>query len=313
MKKVLITGGAGFIGSHLVEECLSRGWEVHVLDSLVSGKASYIHHPGVVLYTESIVARIEIDEVFDYVFHLAAEPYIPYSYMAPRLFCETNIIGTLSVLDYAKRTGVKRVLVVSTSEVYGTCSPGTELTEKSPLNPISTYAVTKLAADRLSIARWHEDKVPVIIFRPFNCFGPRATQEYVIPEIIAQAIRGDTIKLGNTESVRDFSYVADTAWAMAECIEKGTLGEVYHYGSGLYRDIGSIVVDVENILNKRLKIVRDEGRFRPVDVTWLWADNSKFDSLPVGEHYDTVFFTGLQKTIEWFQNNGNRWAYEGRS
>jgi nucleoside-diphosphate-sugar epimerase len=320
-KRVLITGGAGFIGSHLVEECISRGWEVSVIDTngpqlfkFLAGASlrsrNYIVACGSITNQKALASEFA-ERRPDYIFHLAAEPYIPKSYDDPRLFIDTNIVGTLNVLELAQQVKAERVLIISSSEVYGCRDSGTRLTEDSPLSPISTYAVTKLAADRLAISRSIECGVPAIVLRPFNCYGGRATQSYVIPEVISQAHRGDTIKLGNIKSARDFSYVADTAWAMAEIIEKGNVGEVYHYGSGTVRTIESIVDVVSEVMNKPLMIEVDQSRLRPADVTWLWADNSKFNSVVDATARPlTRFEDGIRQTIDWFRANGERWPYE---
>lgn len=324
-KKVLITGGAGFIGSHLVEECQRRGWQIVVVDTVAShlwdwtkrGKTAPIDDSYLV-YEGSVQNPEDLRIIFarhrpHYVFHLAAEPYIPKCFDNPRLFMDVNVTGTVNVLEACEQFGVERVLVISSSEVYGCREPGTRLREDSPLNPISTYAVSKLAADRLAITRFHECGVPAIVLRPFNCYGPRATQTYVVPEIVAQAHRGDALQLGNVESVRDFSYVVDTAWAMAEIIVKGQPGETYHYGSGQALSIRQIVEVVAKVIGKKLTIELDRSRLRPADVTWLLADTTKFrETVGAESHLSISFEAGIEATVRWFCANGKRWPYEDR-
>lgn len=314
-KRVLITGGSGFIGSHLVDECLGRGWEVLSIDlvGMMSANRKLHCREDDVRSKATVLLKRHADyfaKPVDYVFHLAAEPFIPKSYTDPATFIHTNVCGTLNILELSQLIGARRVLVVSTSEVYGRVDHGTAILESAPLRPLSTYGATKLAADRLAIARYCESHVPVIVLRPFNAYGPRASQPYVIPEIVSQASRGNVVRLGNIDSVRDFSYVTDTAWAMAEIIEKGELGEVYHYGSGEARTVRDIANSIMEVMDKGFSIEIEQSRLRPADVTWLLACNSKFESAVGRQRPRVSLESGLRRMIDWFIANGERWPYE---
>lgn len=316
-KRVVVTGGAGFFGSHLCEEFLARGYEVTAIDNLKYGRWNFVPSDCKKIQADiSSPVCCEAIAGATHVVHAAAEPFIPACYNSPGLFVNTNILGTTSVLDFCRAgmaVGFQRVLVISSSEVYGTAQTR-PMTEEHRLNPQSTYATSKLAAERLAVNMFHEQGVPVVILRPFNMYGPRLVQNYVIPEIIAQAHRSadGRLSLGNVDSVRDFSYVADTAWVAAEILTKGKLGGTYHYGSGEPISIRRIVELVGEVLGKKLTIEIDPKKLRPHDVTHLEADSSKI-SWKIGKMRErTPFSVGLMRTVEWFIENGAKWPWEDR-
>jgi nucleoside-diphosphate-sugar epimerase len=240
--------------------------------------------------------------------HLAAEPYIPYCYQNPALFFETNATGTLNVLMAAKRHGLKRVLHYSSSEIYGTAQQKL-MNENHPLNPHSTYAVSKLAGDRLCWTFHKEHKLPVTIIRQFNCFGPRETQPYVIPEIIRQLSKGTKLKLGNLEACRDFTYVADAARACIDLMEcDQSIGEVVNIGTSQTRSIREIAHEIGKAMKKIPDIEVEESRLRPYDVDVLQCDYRKLHSLTRWEP-TTSFTEGIKRTVKFFKSNRNRWDY----
>ncbi len=311
-KNVAVIGGAGFIGSHVVDELVSRGNNVLVLDNFVSGamkninkKAEWIDFDirSSPLILSSILRNVEIDEVY----HLAAEPYIPESYERPRDFFDVNAIGTMNVLIASGLADVRRVMYWSTSEVYGTGSG--KMDETFPLNPQSTYAVSKMAGDRLALTLFKEKNIPVIILRQFNVYGPRETHEYVIPEIISQLSKGDTLMLGNIKAKRDFLYVEDEARMVVELMEKGVPGEVYNLGSEETYSIEYIASVIADVMRREPKIKIDPRRLRPFDVEYLRSDNSKVYRI-IKSRPKVNFRDGIKKLVKWFYDNGMTWGFE---
>jgi nucleoside-diphosphate-sugar epimerase len=222
-KKVMVTGGAGFIGSALVRQLLEEGAEVLVYDNFVSGDMANLAD---VLNRLDVVSGDILDPGLDEimrqkrvecVFNLAAEPYIPHCYDHPRKFFEVNATGAMNVMLACKKVGVERVLQYSSSEVYGSARY-VPMDEHHPLRPCSTYAVSKLAADRLCYSLCAEQSLPIIILRQFNTYGPRETHPYIIPELITQLNRGNRLKLGNIKARRDLTYVDDSARGARDAI-----------------------------------------------------------------------------------------------
>jgi len=317
MSKVAVIGGAGFIGSHIVEELVKQGKKVVVLDNFTSGSLKNIDttnkniefelvdiRDGVNVFA-SIFKEYDIEEVY----HLAAEPYIPECYERPEEFFDVNAVGTMNVLLACKKAGVKKILYWSSSEVYGTGSGSMD--ESYPLNPQSTYAVSKLAGDRLAFTLHKEQGIPVVILRQFNVYGKRETHEYVIPEIISQLSKGDTLNLGNIEAKRDFIYAEDAAKMAVELMEKGEVGEVYNLGSGNTYSIREIALTIAEIMGREPTIKIDESRLRPHDVNYLKSDNTKVYSIIKGRP-QTSLKEGLKKTIDWFFENGGEWGWENK-
>jgi nucleoside-diphosphate-sugar epimerase len=316
-ENVLVTGGAGFIGSALVRELLKEGANVVVYDNFLYGdrcnltdvEEDHIQTVNGDVLSWKIYDVIKKHDV-QYVFHLAAEPYIPHCYDNPEKFFDVNVKGTINVLMACKTFGVKRVLHFSSSEVYGTAQY-TPMDENHPTLPLSNYAVSKLAADRLCFVFHHEHNIPVIILRPFNCYGPRETQPYVIPEIVSQLCRGNTAKLGNIKAKRDFTYVEDTAKAAIAAMKSDIPnGEVVNVGSNKAYSIEELAYLVGKLVGyKEIEIKVDSSRLRPMDVNVLQCDYSRIKKYTDWEPVINIE-DGLKRTIDWYRENGKRWIWE---
>jgi NAD dependent epimerase/dehydratase len=283
-RRVLVTGGCGFIGSHLVEALLQRGAQVSVLGKYNSrsdfGFLRGIDHPGLTVrlgdvadpwFVQSMVAGM------DTVFHLAALIGIPYSYAAPSQYVETNVKGTLAVLEAARREGVRRVVHTSTSETYGTAQYA-PIDESHPLVGQSPYSATKIAADKLAESYFLSFDLPVVILRPFNTFGPRQSLRAVIPSLMAQALYADRITVGALDPVRDMNYVADTvAGFLGAAAADGVEGNVYNIGSGQGYTIAEILALVQRVAGVDKPVRREEERVRPAksEVGRLICDYSR--------------------------------------
>jgi nucleoside-diphosphate-sugar epimerase len=315
--RVLVTGGAGFIGSTLVRRLLAVGADVTVLDNYFSG--------GVVNITEvadratiiegDVLDRDRLDEVFsirspEYVFHLVGDTFVPSAYHHPLRFLRINTEGTLAVLEAAREFGVRRMLYVSSTEVYG--RTGSEpITESQALDPVNTYAVTKLAADRLCYTFHREHEIPVVIGRIFNSYGPRETQPYVVPEIIRQLAQGPVVRLGNIDAARDFTYVDDTADGLIALMTSIIPnGEAAHIGSGHLANLETIVDTCARLMGRDgYRIERDPLRERHVDIDAFHADASTLRTA-TGWAPRIGLEEGLRRTIDWFRANGSRWMWE---
>ena len=315
-ENVLITGGAGFVGSALVRELLKEGANVVVYDNFLYGdRCNLMDVEDSIQIVNGDVLSWRIygaikEHKVKYVFHLAAEPYIPHCYDNPEKFFDVNVKGTMNVLMACKTLDVKRVLHFSSSEVYGTAQY-TPMDEKHPTLPLSNYAVSKLAADRLCFVFHHEHGIPVIILRPFNCYGPRETQPYVIPEIISQLCRGSTVKLGNVKAKRDFTYVEDTAKAAIATMKSDIPnGEVVNLGSNKAYSVEELAYLVGKLVGyEGIEINVDSSRLRPMDVSVLQCDYSKIKKYTDWEPIINIE-EGLRRTIDWYRENGKRWSWE---
>lgn len=310
---VCVIGGAGFIGSHLVDYLLEeRGCNVLVLDNLITGqtkninpKAKFIWHD--IRDNENELARILSDNKIEYVFNYAAEPYIPECFERPMHFFDINATSVLRVLNACQSSNIKGLLQVSSAEIYGDMTG--KITEKDPVEPHSTYGVSKLAADGLVQVRWKEAKVPAIAMRQFNCVGERETHEYVIPEIISQLSKSNKVKLGNN-SFRDFQYAGDAVSMAVELLEKGEFGEVYNMGS----EDGIKIYDLAHLIGKlmgheSIEIEIDQARVRPWEIWHLQSDNTKLYSV-IGNKIPTPLDEALKRTIQYFYDNGNKWDWK---
>jgi dTDP-glucose 4,6-dehydratase len=315
-KSVLVTGGAGFIGSSLVRQLQALGCHVLVLDNLLAGKREHLEGTN----AELIVGDIRNSELLNYIlsknqvdfcFHLAANPFIPHGYENPEFMFSENTLGTIRVLKACHKGGVKRIVFYSTSEVYGTAR--TELMDESHLTtPHSTYAIAKLAADRECFVLHKEKKIPVVILRQFNCFGPREAQPYIIPEIISQfAHKGTTLSLGNLKARRDFTFVDDATKGVTKLAQvEGIDGEVVNFGRGenySVQEIAEAVADIMKIDNWGVAV--DQARLRPYDVERLKCNNSKFNNLTGGIEF-TPFKEGLEQTVQWYLDHNCKWSFE---
>ncbi len=314
-RRVLVTGAGGFIGSHLVEALVSHGARVRALvhyNALGSiGNLRYADRhvledleivPGDVRDPFAIRSVLRGSEV---VFHLAALIGIPYSYVAPASYVETNITGTVNVLEAARAEGSARVVVTSTSETYGTAQY-TPIDETHPAVAQSPYAASKVAADQLALAYHRTFDLPVCVVRPFNTFGPRQSERAVVPTIVAQALRGRTLRLGSMVPRRDLMFVTDTAAgfvALAECPE--AIGRATNLGTGESHSIAEIVGVVGGVLGRTLDVEQDESRIRPrgSEVLNLCADASFARSL--GWRPEVSLAEGLRRVVEFAQ------AHEG--
>lgn len=312
--KVFVTGGAGFIGSTLVTELLSRGYAVTVFDNLSSGIRSNLPMNKDLRIVAGDVRdfemMVEVMKKHDYVIHLAAQAFIPVSYQLPVNMAETNAVGSLNVFKACLDNNVKRVIHISSSEVYGSAiyKP---MDEDHPTCPESTYAVAKLAADLWAQTMCFEHKLPVVILRPFNTFGPRDSLPRFIPEVIRQCLKAETIVVGDISTSRDYTYVDDTVRAIITALETEKIeGEIINIGTGKNMRMSTILkLIMRETGNADKQIEKDASRVRPKDVTSLLSSTAKASRL-LGWKPDVEFKDGLKNTIQWYENNGKAWTYE---
>lgn len=318
-RKILVTGADGFIGSHLVEELVKDGYDVRafVLYNSFNTWGWLDTFPGELLKKIEIFTGDVRDpnavrkavEGMDAVMHLAALIAIPYSYYAPDAYVDTNIKGTLNVLQAARDLDTGRVLVTSTSEVYGTAQY-VPIDEKHPYQGQSPYSATKIGADRLAESFYRSFNLPVTIVRPFNTFGPRQSARAVIPTIITQLLAGRTeIKLGSLEPTRDFNYVKDTARGFIEILNSDrTVGEEINIATQREISVGDLADELIRQINPEARVVCDEQRLRPgkSEVERLLGCNEKIRRLTNWEPRYT-FEEGLTETIEFLKNNMDKY------
>jgi nucleoside-diphosphate-sugar epimerase len=304
---VLITGGCGFIGSEVTKQLSELGSNVTVFDNLSSGKEEYIANlPNVTLVKGDQTNESQVNAAMkdqEYIINLTALPFIPDSYYYPKEFFDVNVSATITLLLAAKnQKNLKRFIHISSSEIYGSTriSP---MTENHPTIPQSTYAVSKLAGERVAHTMHKEHEIPVVVIRPFNSYGPNITQPYIIPEIIQQLQKSNVLRLGNVNSKRDFTYVSDTARGMIlSLITDGIIGETINIGSEKSVSIKDLAKIISKIMNKDIKIEIDSSRLRPNDVENLVCDYSKASRL-LGWKPEISIETGLKNTIEWLDAN----------
>jgi len=325
--KVLVTGADGFIGSHLVEALVRSGNDVRAF--------VYYNSQGSWGWLETLPSDVRssidvvVGDVRDYdrlhqamdacktVFHLAALIGIPYSYYAPRSYVDTNVLGTLNVLQAARAQSVEKVIQTSTSEVYGSAQ-FVPITENHPLQAQSPYAATKIAADQMALAFHAAFDVPVTIIRPFNTYGPRQSARAVIPTIILQILDGRKgLKLGNLDPTRDFSFVEDTVAAFVASLDSGTStdGNVINVGSGFEISIRETAKIIAQMMQKDVafSIEPERSRSTKSEVDRLWASNQLAQEIlgwsPEFGGLDG-FKRGIEKTIAWFSQAKNRAHYK---
>ncbi len=319
MNKVLVTGADGFIGSHLTQALLAEGCEVRALAQYNSfnnwGWLEDIHHPGLEVVTGDVrdpnYCRHIVKGV-DTVFHLAALIAIPYSYVAPDSYVDTNVKGTLNICQAVRDEGVGRLLVTSTSEVYGTAKY-VPIDEKHPKQPQSPYSASKIGADAIALSFHNAFETPVTIVRPFNTYGPRQSARAIIPTIITQIAAGEReIKVGDLTPTRDFNYVADTAAgfiALAKCPE--AIGMEVNIATGKEVSMADTLQTIARLMDADVKWVTDPQRLRPggSEVFRLLGDNTLITSL-TDWHPRYTLEEGLSKTIEWFSDPTNLSKYK---
>jgi len=321
-KKILVTGADGFIGSHLTEALVRQGHEVRAfvlynsfnswgwLDSCAPDVAGRFEvFAGDIRDPHGVRKAMEGCDV---VMHLAALIAIPYSYHSPDTYVDTNIKGTLNIVQAARELNVVKVVHTSTSEVYGTAR-FIPITEEHPLQGQSPYSATKIGADQIAMSFHCAFNTPVATIRPFNTYGPRQSARAVIPTVITQIAAGNRkIKLGALYPTRDFSYVLDTVQGFIAVAEsEKTVGEVLNCGSNNEISIGDTVKLIAEVMGADVEIETDETRFRPEksEVERLWCDNAKIERI-TGFRPQTALREGLEKTIEWFADPANLQRYK---
>lgn len=322
MAKILVTGAEGFIGSHLTELLVNEGYDVRAMVQY----NSFNNWGWIDTFDENIKNKLDIFlgdvrdpngvrtamEGVDAVFHLAALIAIPYSYHSPDMYVDTNIKGTLNILQVGRDLGTKRILVTSTSEVYGTAQY-VPIDEKHPYQGQSPYSATKIGADRLAESFYRSFNLPVTIVRPFNTYGPRQSARAVIPTIITQLLAGkEEIKLGSLTPTRDFNYVKDTARGFLEIYKSDkTIGEEINIATQREISIGELADELIRQINPNAKIVCDEERVRPEksEVNRLLGCNEKIKRLTDWEPKYS-FEEGLAETIEFLRNNLDKYKVD---
>ena len=325
-KRILVTGADGFIGSHLTERLVRRGCDVRAFVQYNSlGSWGWLDESPADIRKDLDVFAGDIRDPHgvraamtgcDVVLHLAALVAIPYSYHSPQTYVETNVMGTLNIVQAARDLGVERVVHTSTSEVYGTAR-FVPITEAHPLQGQSPYSASKIGADQIALSFHAAFGTPVTVIRPFNTYGPRQSARAVIPTVITQVAAGASeIKLGAVHPTRDFTFVADTARAfeaLAEC--DAAVGQTVNAGSGFEVSIGDTARQIIALVGRDVSIVTDDQRLRPEasEVERLWADSSLMRSLTGwSPEYGggEGFARGLQQTIDWFSDPGNLARYK---
>jgi len=325
-KKVLVTGADGFIGSHLTEALVRQGYDVKAFvlyNSFNSWGWLDLVAPEIQKNLEIFAGDIRDPhgvrtamQGCDAVLHLAALIAIPYSYHSPDTYVDTNVKGTLNVVQAARELGVGKVIHTSTSEVYGTAR-FVPITEAHPLQGQSPYSASKIGADHIAMSFYHSFETPVTIVRPFNTYGPRQSARAVIPTIVTQIANGQRhLKLGALSPTRDFNYVRDTVRGFMAALETDAIaGEIINIGSNYEISIGELVQLIAEVMNVPVEIQSDAERLRPIhsEVERLWADNTKAAQVlgwkPEYGGRDGLK-RGMGETVEWFTNPENLQKYK---
>lgn len=319
-KRVLVTGADGFIGSHLVEELAQLGAEVKALAQYNSfnhwGWLDVANLPPSVTVITGDVRDprfcLRLTEGVDTVFHLAALIAIPYSYVAPDSYVDTNVKGTLNICQGSLASGVSRLIHISTSEVYGTARY-VPIDEAHPLTPQSPYSATKIAADAIAMSFFHAFGLPVLTARPFNTYGPRQSARAIIPTIITQIAAGSKeIQLGDLSPTRDFTYVQDTCRGLIALAENESgVGEEFNVGSNSQISVGDLFYLIARLMKSDAVAVEDRQRIRPKasEVMRLQCDNSKLFAT-TGFRPSISLEQGLEMTTSWFRDKANLSRYK---
>jgi NAD dependent epimerase/dehydratase len=318
LKRVLVTGAAGFIGSHLVERLVRDGdrvrafvhynsrndWgNLELLDPAIRREIEVVTGDiGDPFSVQHAIRGVQV------VYHLSSLIAIPYSYVAPQSYVQTNVQGAINVLQAAREEGVERVVHTSTSECYGTAQY-VPIDEKHPLQGQSPYSASKIGADMLAESYWRSFDLPVAIIRPFNTFGPRQSARAVIPTIISQALKGGTIKLGSLSPTRDMNYVDDTVDGfLAVASHPAAVGQVINIGSGREISIGDLARLIVTTVGSKSEIIEDTQRIRPAnsEVERLLCDHTKARAL-LGWSPKVRLEEGLKRSIDWFARHLDRY------
>ena len=320
MTNVLVTGADGFIGSHLTEMLASKGFKVKALSQYNSfNNWGWLEDVNCLNDIEVLNGDIRdphyckrITKDVDIIFHLAALIAIPYSYVAPDSYVDTNIKGTLNICQAALENGTRRIIHTSTSEVYGTAKY-VPIDELHPLQPQSPYSASKIGADAMAMSFFNSFNLPITIARPFNTYGPRQSARAVIPTIISQIAMGiKQIKLGDVTPTRDFNYVIDTCKGFIDLAQSDkALGQTFNIGSNYEISIGETLNLIRELMNSDVEFLTDDQRLRPSksEVFRLWCNNTKIRELTGFEPaYDIR--TGLMETIAWFSKPVNLDKYK---
>lgn len=325
-KKILITGADGFIGSHLTEELIRKGYNVRAFIFYNSFNSwGWLDHSNDDIKKSLDVFAGDIRDPHgvkqamkgcDAVLHLAALIAIPYSYHSPDTYIDTNIKGTLNILQAARELGIEKIVHTSTSEVYGTAK-FVPITEDHPLQGQSPYSASKIGADQLAMSFYYSYNLPVAIIRPFNTYGPRQSARAVIPTIIMQIAAGQkTIRLGSLNPTRDFNFIKDTVQGFISIAEsENSVGEIINIGSNFEISIGETVKVIAELMNTKIKIRIETERIRPQksEVERLLASNRKaMDLVGWAPEFGGLdgFKRGLNETIEWYRNPENLKRYK---
>ncbi len=325
-EKILITGADGFIGSHLVETLVRQGYTVRAFVFYNSfGSWGWLDHADDEIKNSIEVFAGDIRDPFgvkeamkgcDIVLHLAALIAIPYSYHSPAAYVDTNISGTLNILQAARELGVSKVVHTSTSEVYGTAQY-VPIDEKHPLQAQSPYSASKISADSIALSFYRSFETPVAIIRPFNTYGPRQSTRAVIPTIITQIANGKKqLSLGAVHPTRDFNFVIDTVAGFIAVVQSDkTIGEIVNIGSNFEISIGDTAKIISELMGRVVQVEQDDERLRPdkSEVERLWANNNKASEL-LNWTPDYAgregFCRGLKETIDWFSEPSNLIHYK---
>lgn len=319
MKNVAVTGADGFIGSHLTEALLAEGYRVRALAQYNSfnnwGWLEGISHPNLEIITGDVrdpnFCR-EFVKQQDMVFHLAALIAIPYSYVAPDSYVDTNVKGTLNICQACRDAGIERLLVTSTSEVYGTARY-VPIDENHPRQPQSPYSASKIGADAIAMSFYNAFELPLTIVRPFNTYGPRQSARAIIPTIISQIAAGERkIKVGDLSPTRDFNFVSDTARGFIEIARSPlTIGQEVNIATGTEISMQDTLSTIARLMDADVEWVRDPARIRPAgsEVFRLCGDNTKIKELTDWKP-NVGIDEGLSATIEWFTDPGNLSRYK---
>lgn len=323
--KILVTGADGFIGSHLTEKLVRQGYNVKAFTYYNSfNSLGWLDSSPKEIKKEIDFFSGDIRDPYgvkeamkgcDTVLHLASLIAIPYSYHSPDTYVDTNIKGTLNVLQAARELSIEKLVHTSTSEVYGTAQY-VPIDENHPLQGQSPYSASKIGADQMALSFYSSFDMPIAIIRPFNTYGPRQSARAVIPAIISQIASGkEEIKLGAISPTRDFNYINDTVDGFISIMNsEKSIGEVINIGSNYEISIGDTVNVISEVMNKKVEIITDEVRLRPSksEVERLWADNKKAKELLGWEpSYNGLsgFKRGISETVEWFSDSHNLSRY----